>query len=429
MTVTREDLNPCTVKLTVVCGPEEVKEGYEKALKQISKNIRLPGFRPGHAPRAMIEPLIGREEWNSEAIESIARKIAPKAIEQEGLKPDPSIRLHYELAKLQREPAECEFSIKVPLPPIVEIGEYKGLEMAKRSAEVTDEEVEYQLNLLRNRRSTREAVTDRGVEEGDIAVVNVKIEGGEGEGRTFMTVAGQTFPQFDEILMGMKVEEVKQVTLTFPDSFQEKDWAGRTQSCMVSVASLSAVTLPKLDEAFAKSMRTETVDELKSRLRSGIAAAKENSMREEMNEELMEKLLEKSTVHVPDNMWEDLAQRRLQETIDELAKNGKTLEDYSKEIGMTPEEFAANRRETALLQVKRALLIREVFSREKMTLTNEELNSALVTMSEEYEIEPAELLAILKKNRQMEELQFRAFATKVANFLRENAHTKEAVTA
>ncbi len=424
MTVTREDLNPCTVKLTIACEPDEIKDGFDKAIKHISKNIRLPGFRPGHAPRSMVEPLIGANDLNAEAADIIVRKAATKAIDQESLKPDPSQRMTFDLMKLDRDKPEFEFSIKVGLPPIVDIGEYKGLEFAKREVEVSDEEVDYQLELMRNRRQTRTAVTDRGVEEGDVAVVNVKLEGGEGEGRTFMTVAGQTFPEFDQALIGMKVEEMKQVNLTFPENFQEKDWAGKKHSCVITLNTISAVTLPELDEV-AKSMKTESVDELKTRLREAITAAKNESMRDEVNEELLDKLLARSTVHLPDNMWEDLAKRRLHETAEDQRRQGKTMEDYAKDVGMTLEELSDEWMEKARTHVKRALLIREVYTREKMTLTNQELNRELLAMAQEHELSPEDLVNILKKNNQMEELTFRSFARKVSDFLRENASVKE----
>lgn len=429
MTVTREDLNPCTVKLSIVCEPAEVKEGFEKALKQISKTIRLPGFRPGHAPKAMVEPLINKQDLLSEAADQIVRKWGTKAIEQEELKPDPSQRPMVNLDKLEQEPPECEFSVTVGLPPIVDLGEYRGLPVEKPSMDVTDEEVEYQLDEIRRRRSTREAITDRGTAEGDVAVVNVKVDGEEGDGRTFMTVVGQTFPQLDQALIGMKVEEMKHAELSFPDNFQEKDWAGKTMPCTISINSLSAVKLPDLNEEFAKSLKTETVEELKVRMRDTIARAKEEMVREIVNERLLDALLERSTVHVPDTMWEALAARRLQETAEEVQRQGKTFEDYAKENGMTVEELAEKWRENARIHVKRALLIREVFVREKMNLTNQELNQELFAMAQEYEMQPDELLALLKKNNQIEELQFRGFARKVGNFLSENADAKEAVTA
>lgn len=429
MTVTREDLNPCTVLLSVACEPAEVKEGFEKAFKQLTKHIRFPGFRPGHAPRAMVEPLVNKEELFNEAADLIVRKTGSKAIEQQELKPDSSQRPMVDFKKLDQEAGECEFSVKVALPPIVEIGDYKELPVERPSIEVTDEEVDYQLDELRKRRSTREAITDRGTAEGDVAVVNVKLDGGTGEGRTFMTVVGQTFPQLDEALLGMRIEEMKHVDLTFPDNFQEKDWAGKSVSCTVTINSLNAVKLPELDESFAKSMKTETVEELKERLRDTIANAKSQMVREIVTEQLLDKLLERSTVHVSDNMWENLANRRLQETAAEQQQQGKSIEDYAKEKGMTLEELTENWREKARIHVRRALLIREVFSRENMTLTQVELQQELFDMAREYEISPDELLAILKKNNQIEELHFRAIARKVGDYLSDNAKTTEVALA
>lgn len=429
MTVTREDLNPCTVKLTIVCEPAEVTEGFDRAIKQISKKIRLPGFRPGHAPRAMVEPLLDKNDLYNEAADQIVRKLGSKAMEDEKLQPDPSQRPMVDLTKLDREASECDFSVKVAMPPIVDLGEYKGLPVQKPSVEVTEDEVTYQIDELRKRRSTREAITDRGTAEGDVAVVNVKVDGEEGDGRTFMTVVGQTFPGLDEALIGMKVEEMKHVDLTFPESFQEKDWSGKSLSCVVAVNSLSAVKLPELDEAFAKLMKTENVDELRERLRDTIAKAKEEMVKEIVNEQLLDALLERSTVHVSDNMWENLAGRRLQETAEDQRKQGKSLEDYAKENGMTLEELVENWKEKAQIHVKRALLIREVFTKEQMKLNNQELNQELFAMAQEYEITPEDLLNILKKNNQIEELHFRAIARKVGDFLIEHADQKETVTA
>src|ERR1044072_5101729 len=175
MTVTREDLNPCTVKLNIVCEPGEVKEAFDKAYKAISKNIRLPGFRPGHAPRKMIEPMIGIDDLKNEAGDILVRKMGNKAIEQEELKPDPSQSASVEVIKLEKDPAEFEFNVKVALPPIVDLGEYKGIPIEKENTQVTDDEVEYQIEELRKRRSTRKPITDRGGEEGDGGGVEVKV--------------------------------------------------------------------------------------------------------------------------------------------------------------------------------------------------------------------------------------------------------------
>jgi len=429
MQVTREELNPCTVKLTVVCDPEQVKDGYDKALKQISKSVKLPGFRPGHVPKGMIEKMIDPERWNEEAAENIVRNAYRKAIEQEGIKPDPGTSPAVELVKLDQAEGACEFNAKVPLPPVVELGEYKGLPVERPASEVTEEEIEYQIDELRKQRHTREAVTDRGAQEGDVAVVNIKLDGEEGDGRNFMTVVGKTFPQLDQALSGMKVEEMKHLDLTFPENFQEKDWAGKPYKCLVSLNSISAVKMPEIDDAFAQSLKTENVEDLKTKLREGILRAKNDMVREMVSDQLLERLVERSKVEVSDNMWEQLAIRRLQDTQQEVREQGKTMEEYAAENGMTVDELVENWREKAKTHVIRALMIRTVFEKEKMQITNEELNRELFSMASEWNVEPAQMLDMLKRNNAMDEIHYRAISRKVSEFLMQNADIKEVALA
>ena len=421
MQVTRENLNPCTVLWNIVCEPSEVREGFDKAFKQIAKKIKLPGFRPGHAPRAMLEGLVPKEELFDNAAEYIVRNSFKAALEEEKIEPDQSTRPTVELKLLDDKTEAAEYTVKVPLPPKITLGDYKGLPLKKPAIVVTEEEVEKQIEEFRKRKQTREAVTDRGVQPGDAAVVNVKIEGDATEGRNFMTIAGQTFPQLDEALKGMKVEDIKNLEVTFPENFQEKDWAGQTFKIQMTLNSLSGVRLPELDDSFAQSLKTESVDDLKERVRAGITRSKEQMLRELVTEQLLERLHERSEVFVSDNMWETLAERRMRETEEEQAKENKTLEMYAAEIGMTIEQFQEAWKDKAKLHVERALIICEVFLAEKMEISTTELNEELYVMAQEYNVEPAEMYEMLKKNEALDELHFRTISRKVADLLDQSA--------
>ncbi len=426
MQVTREDLNPCTVKLAITCEPEQVKEGFNKAFKQIAKKVRLPGFRPGHAPRAVVEKFVSKEEVAEQAMDGIVRQALKAAIEKEGLELDPTTVPTVDVTKFEQETDLFEFTAKVPLPAKVELGDLKGLPIERPSVEVTDEEVAYQLDEIRRKRSTREAITDRGVQEGDVSVVNIKLdEGGTPEGRNFMLVAGQTFPQLDEALAGMKLEEMKSLELSFPDNFQEKDWAGKTLKTRVTINSVSAVKLPEVDDSFAQSLKTESVEDLQKRLRDGIGRAKEQMVQEMLTEQLFERLLERSKVDVSDNMWENLANRRLQEMAEEQGKEGKTLEKYAEENGMTIDDFVKAQQDNARASVIKALLIKEVFIQEKLTLSNADLNEALMLMAGEYGITAEEMLNLIQKSQAADELRFRAMAKKVSDLLVGQAEVTE----
>lgn len=421
MTITREDLNPCTVKLSVVCAPEQVKEGFDKAYKQIAKQVKVPGFRPGHAPRAMIEQLVPKEEVLNEAADQIVRRVYRKAVEQEGLEPDPGQRPNVDLTKLDADESTCEFTVLVPLPPVVEIGDYKGLPVEEMPITVTDEEVDFQIEELRKRRGTREAVTDRGVQEGDVAVVNLKPDGEEGDGRNFMVIAGKTFAELDAALLGMNVDDIKSVELTFPDSFHEKDWAGKSLTCRVMVNSVNTIQLPELDDEFARDLKTENVQDLRERMKAMIERAKQQMSMEMMSEQAFEALLGRSKIEVSDNSWENLAARRLYDIDQDQRRQGKTLEQFAQANGLTLEGFAEAQRAEAKKHIQRALLIREIFSKENMTLTNQELNVELFTMAEEYQVPAEQMLKTLQENKAVDELHFRAISRKVSTFLVDNA--------
>jgi trigger factor len=423
MQITREDLNRCTVKLDIVCTPEQVKDGFSRAYKGLAKKVKVPGFRPGAAPKSMIEQMVSRDQINQAAAEEIINRATQQAIKQENLKASdtPAVSLR----NLSEEMEACEFTLKIPLDPIVELGEYKGLTATRPPVAVTDEDVETQLESLRRRSGEREDVVDRGVEPGDVAVVNVKVQGEAGDGRNFMTIAGQTFPAFDEALAGMRVEEMKALTLEFPKKFQEADWAGKTLACQLTLRSLNTIKLPELDDDFAQKLKAKDLKELQRILRERIAEAKASVAQDYVNEQLQEELLRRCRVEVPDNMWESVASRRLQDLQQDVAQRGMTVEQYAQANGMTIEQLVEAWKQESKTHVMRAVVIRDIFVKEKMRLTNADFNNALTEMAREYDMEPESLFAALKKNRSLRELEFRAIFNKVIGFLNEHATIAE----
>lgn len=429
MQVTSEQLNPCTIKLSVVCEPAEVKEGFAKALKSIAKGMKIPGFRPGHAPKSMVESLISKDSLNSQAADEIVRAALVKALKQENIEPFPGNRPSVNLEKFDQASDACEFTAKIPLAPQIELGEYKGLTLDRTPVEVTDDEVNYQVEELRKKKSSRVAIeSDHGIGEGDVAFVNVKPEG-DAQGRSFMTVVGQTFPEMDKAITGLKVEEMRNAEITFPDSFQEKDWAGKKLKVQISLNSASSVQLPELNDDFAQTFKAENVDDLKGKIKEQLVIAKNQLAQDVLIEQAMEKLLAGSKVEVSDNSWEDIANRRLQETANEVRQKGQTMEKYAEENGMTLDQLVQAWQEKAQVYIKRAFLIRDIFAKEQMQLTNTDLNRELTEMAYEFQISPAEMFDALKKNKSLEELQFRGISRKVSDFLIEHADIKETASA
>ena len=247
--------------------------------------------------------------------------------------------------------------------------------------------------------------------------MNIKEEGAEGEGTSFMTVVGQTFPALDEAITGMSTEELKTVELSFPAEFSNKTLAGQTKKVQLAVNSASTVKLAELDDNFAQEFQAESVEDLTARVRESISNAKSQLGREMMQEQILEKLRAISTIHVSDNMWEALAGQRLSEIQQEQAKEGKSIEQYAEENGMTLEELVNKWNEQAKIHVERAMVVRDIFEKENLQLTNGDLNTELFYMAGEYSVQPQELLQQLQSNNALPELQFRAISRKVTDFL------------
>lgn len=424
----REDLNPCTVKISVTASTEQVTVGFDKAYKAFAKQIRVPGFRPGHAPRAMVSQMVDPNDILNAAADEIVRTTLNKVLQDEKIRPHDAPAV--ELTKIDENEKSCEYIAKIPLEPIVKLGEYKGLTINSPKVEVKDEEVDQQLEELRKRSGKREAVTDRGIAEGDIAVVNIKIDKEEGDGRNFMIVAGQAFKGLDEVIAGMHVEEMKKTELTFPSEFQEKEWSGKKKKVQVTIRSVNSVVMPELDDEFAKSlagkdMKAKDLSDLKEKIRESIFEAKKAMTLEFVNEALLEEITKSSEVHVPDTMWEAVANQRLQEEAQAAAKEGKKLEEVATDHGMTLEEYVGKWQAEAKTQVQRAVIANTIFKSEKMKLENADLTTSLNEMAMEYGVHPGQLFEVMKKNKNFTELEVRSVYRKVMGFLNDNAKIEE----
>ncbi len=418
MQITREDLNPCTVKLTIVCEPAEVKDGFSRAFKLASKNVRIPGFRPGTAPRHLVEKQVNPDALTEVAVEEIIKTTWQKAAAQENIKPfnSPSV----DVKKVSQEDAACEYEIKISLEPVVELGEFKGLKADRPKIDVSDEEIEAQIEHMRRDAGKREKVTDRGAEAGDVAVVNIRVDGEEGDGRTFMVIVGQTFEGLDKVLTGMEAEDMKRADLKFPESFQEADWRTKELSVLVTLRSIGTMKLPDLDDEFAKTLNIENLDEMRNRIKEAVLVAKKEQSDNFVNEQLLDSLVHSSTIHVPDSMWEQVAQQRLQDMVRVQQERKKSLEDLATEYGKTLEDLANDVRAESKTFVLRAQAIQTIFTKEEMKINDEDLNQELFMMAHEYRIEPKLLIEELQKNNSTQELVHRSINRKVMNLL--NAH-------
>lgn len=431
LTVKREELNPCTIKLDVECPPELIKKATDKAYKQYAKKIKVPGFRPGTAPRNVIEQMIPRDEVAGAAAEETIRAAFKIALKQEELEPVTSPRVN--VNKFDLDELKCEFEIIVPLPPVVELGDYNTLTAQRPITEVTDEDVNYHLEDLRKRHGEREQVTDRGIRQGDMAVVNLKIDDEEGDGRSFVVTVGQTFPDLDAALEGMKTDEIKSLELNFPDAFGEADLAGQKKKVQLTVRSITGVTLPDLDDDLVAKLDVEdlgTVEDLKNRLRENIGAAKEQRAKEMIREQLLDDLLQKSSVQVADTTWQSVVERRIADLEKELKDQGQSLDDYAASHGMDKEKFMEAQERDAQMHVKRAVLVEKIFKDQEMKITDEMARDHFLQIAHENRV-PAEDLQKFSKQYGgaiRDEVIYRAMYQLVMEYLESKAQIQDAPT-
>jgi len=421
MQVKRTDLNACTIQLEITCSAEQVNSGFSKAAKEFAKRIKVPGFRPGQAPRAMVEKMVDPDELAKAAADEIVRDVLSKALKETDIKPDnhPAVNL----TKFDKANCICEFTAKIPLAPVVKLGEYKGLKVQRPPVDVTDAEIDAQITEIRSRRGKKSEVVGRGIQEGDMAVVNIRPDGDAGEGKTFMVITGQTFADLDNAILGMAVEEIKHASLSFPGTFQEKEWATKKFDATITVRSVSTNAAPELDDDFAQSLKAADVKDLKEKVREGIQRAKHQINQEMVNEQLFDQLMGQSEVTVPDTTWEQVANQRLQEMANELAQQKKSVADYAKENGMTVEELVTAQQKEAKIHVQRAVLIEHIFKAEDMKIDNNDANRHFLQIAHENEVPEEQLSKFAKKYGQgiRNEIVFRTMHTKVVEFLNDNS--------
>ncbi len=427
MKVDRNDLNACTVQFEIVCTPDQIETGFSRAAKEFSKRIKIPGFRPGTAPQRVVEKMIDPDELTRAAIDEIIRIVLVKVLDDEKIVADNSPAVN--ITKFNRAEGQCEFGAKVPLPPVVKLGEYKGIKITVPPVEVSESEIDKQISELRSRKGQRAEIVGRGIAEGDMAVVNIKPDGDTGEGRTFMIVVGQSFPSLDSILTGMGAEEIKHGKLSFPAEFQEKDWAKKSFEATITVRSATATQLPDLDDSFAQSLKANDVKDLKDKVKTGIERAKMQMGQEMINEQIFDQLLASSEVEVPDTTWEQVTNKRLQELAYELGQQKKTVEDYVKENGMDVNEYVKRLQDEAKVQVKRAVLIESIFKEEKFEIDNNDINRHFLHIAAENQVPEAELEKFAKKYgaNLRQEIVFRTMHAKVVEFLNEHAERADGI--
>ena len=375
------------VTITVEVGKDEFAPAIEKAYKKQVKQIKVPGFRPGHAPRKVIEGMYGAEVFYDEAMNIAFPAAYQAALEEADLAPveHPSVEV--------TDVSGDGFTFKATFAnyPEVKLGDYKGLSAVKPSVEVTDEMVDNQLKQIRER-NARLVSVEREAQNGDTAVIDfegkkdgVPFEGGKGENYPLELGSGTFIPGFEEQVVGMKAEEEKDITVTFPEDYQAEDLAGQEVVFSIKVHEVKEKELPELDDEFAKDVSEfDTLDELKADLRKKEEDSKERAAKQAIENSLMEQVTANMECDVPDAMVENQARRMLDDYKMQVQAQGMTFADYLKMTGMKEEDLIDSAKEPALRQIRSSLALEAIVKAEAIEATEEDIDAECQKMADQY---------------------------------------------
>ncbi|RCW41841.1 MULTISPECIES: trigger factor [unclassified Halanaerobium] len=425
MEVVKEKLEGNRVQLEVEIEEEKVEEALEKAYRKVVKDISIPGFRKGKAPRKVVEKRFGEEVLHKDALDILIPQGYSKALEEAGIEPiaQPEIEDFYIAAG---EPAT--FKAVVEVKPDVKLGKYKNLGIEKEDSEVKDEEIETRLQNMLDQHSQLVNSDKEELEEGDFAIIDFtgyvdgeKFPGGSAEEYTLEIGSGSFIPGFEEQLVGLKVGEERNIEVTFPEGYQAEDLAGKEAVFEVKLKEIKIKETPELDDEFAlEASKFETLDEWKNNLRSEMQEQKETAAENSFREKLIKKASENAEVNVSDTLVEEQLDQMFENLSHSISQQGLDVEDYLNYIGMDEKEWREQNKETAKERAKELLVLEAIAEKENIEVSEEEIDKEIKEIAEANDQDFEKVKGILKIQGQLSILKEDIIRKKTIDFLVEN---------
>lgn len=414
------------VALTIEITKAEFEAAKDKAFKKTGKNITVPGFRKGKAPRKMIEKLYGEGVFFEEAFNIIYPDAMEMAVEKSGIKPVG--RADVDLG----DPAEeggLTIIAKVPVEPEVELGEYKGIEVEKETVKVLQADVKAELNRMAQRNARTETV-ERKAKKNDTVDIDfegfvdgVPFEGGKAEHHELTLGSGAFIPGFEDQLIGCKAGDEKDVVVTFPEEYHAKELAGKEATFKCKVHKVEETILPEIDDEFAKDVSDtcETLDDLKKEITERLKAERQEAADNAFEEKVLDAVIDGMKADIPAAMIDAQVDTIVQDFGYRLQMQGMGLEQYLKMTGTEMGAFRAMFKDQAERQVKTRLALQKVVELEGITVSDEELEEEYAKMAEQYKMEVEKVKAIVSKEALEGDLKI----SNALEFIKKNAKVKK----
>ena len=385
----KEKQENSAVELVIEVGAEEFEAAVDKVYRKNRKNISVPGFRKGHAPRKIIEGMYGSGVFYEDAIDELYPAAYAQAVEQEGL--DPVAYPKVEVVEAGKN--GFTFKALVTVRPEYKIGTYKGLSASKEEVKITDEDVENELKPY-IQRATRLVNVEREAKEGDTVLIDfegfdngVPFEGGKGENYALELGSHSFIPGFEEGVVGLKPGDEKDLDVTFPEDYTP-ELAGKPVVFKIKVHEVKEPQPPVLDDEFAKDVSDfDTLEEFKKDLGEKLKERREHAAEHAFEDAVMDALIENLEVELPQAMVDFRADQVIQDYAERFERQGIPFQQYLQMTGQTLESMREQGRGAAERQIKYEMALDAVDAAENMTVTDEELEAEYKSMAEQYSME------------------------------------------
>ena len=419
--------NANEVKLNVTIEAEKFDEAIKKVYFKSAKYFNIPGFRKGKAPMNIVEKYYGKEIFYEDAFNEVVPEELEKAVEENKLqvvsRPDIEVT---QIGKGQ----DLIFTAVFQTKPEAELGKYKGVEIKKIEYKVTDEDVEHELGHMQEHNSRLISVEDRPVEKGDIANINfegfvdgVAFEGGKAENHDLEIGSNTFIPGFEDQIIGMKIDEEKDIQVKFPDEYFSKDLAGKDATFKVKVNEIKKKELPTLDDEFAKDVSEfDTLKELKESIKKKQQEQNDERAKYETQDAVIKAVCENVKVDIPSGMIETETENMVKDMEQRLSYQGLKLDQYLQMMGKTREEMQKEYEPQAIEAIKSRLAIEAVIKAEKIEVPDIDVEEKMKEMAKNYGRENDE--EFMKNENVRNYIKQGLESEKALEFLVENAKIK-----
>lgn len=392
MSYTVENLEKSMAKITITVDADAFEEAMVKSYNKNKKNISIQGFRKGKAPRKMVEILYGPEVFYEDAANFAIPDAYEEAAKESGL--EIVSRPEIDVVEIEKG-KDFVFTATVAVKPEVTLGDYKGIEVEKKTVKVMAADVNAEIDKVREQNSRMITVENRGIKKDDTAVIDFEgfvdgepFQGGKGEDYSLVIGSHSFIDTFEDQLVGKKVGEEVDVNVTFPEEYHEASLKGKPALFKVTVKEIKKKELPKLDDEFASEVSEfETLKEYKASVKKNLTERRKEEAKREKENAVVEKVVENITVELPEPMVDEQTQQMIQEFAGRLSSQGLSFDQYMQMTGMTVDALMGQMKPEAEKRIRTRLALEAIVDAEKIKATAKDIDKEIENMANMYQME------------------------------------------